>query len=181
MITTKRIIGITAVFLVINGSLAAQDSSFVVHKQYRETAFAAGYNYNFGDKVDGERPQSLHFAELAVWRTAGSVAGHHPVSFTYYGGSEIGLNTERFTIAPKVGGFVSVMIMGLGAELAYYTDFDSGSLRFIPYIGATCRYFKLTVNPHVVVSNKEFMGLNAGSVSLVVRLAAIRRVEEVMK
>ena len=27
-------------------------------KGYKETALTIGYNYNFGDKVDGERPKS---------------------------------------------------------------------------------------------------------------------------
>lgn len=175
MRSAKRTHSIAALFLLISGGVAAQDSAFVVHGYFRETVFAAGYHYNFGDKVDGKRPESLHFAELAVWRTAGSVAGHHPVSFTYYGGSDIGLNTDRFTIGPKVGGFISIMITGLGAEFCYYTDFNSGSWRFIPYIGACTPYFKLTFNPHVVITNKDFQGLNSGHVNLTIRVAAIRK------
>ena len=138
-------------------------------------------SYNFGDKVDGKRPESLHFLEVAIWKTAGSVAGHHPVSFTYYGGTDIGLNTDRFTIGPKVGGFVSIMVTGLGAEFCYYTDFNSGSLRFIPYIGLCSPYFKLTFNPHVVITNKDFQGLNNGHVNLAIRVGAIRKRVEFRK
>jgi len=158
--------------------IQAQDSLQHVQKRlfkyYKETALTIGYNYNFGDKEEGKRPDPLHFMELGVWRT--NVAeGHHPIVATYYAATDIGLNTRGFVMGPKIGGFVSVMILGLGGELCYYTDFNSGSLRFIPSIGMCTPFFKLTINPHIVITNKDFQNLNKGHANLTIRIFKIKR------
>jgi hypothetical protein len=168
---------LTILLLTILGNVKAQDSLFLVRKDFKEIVLTLGYNYNFGDKVDGERPKSFHFLELGVWRTAASIAGHHPFSATYYFANDFGLNTNEITIGPKIGGFVSIMIMGLGGEFCYYTDFNSGSLRFIPSIGIFTPYFKLTINPHVIITNKDFVGLNKGHANLTIRVFKIKRTE----
>jgi hypothetical protein len=168
---------LTILLLTVLYNLQAQDSLVHFRKNYKETVLTLGYNYNFGDKVDEKRPKPFHFIEIGVWRTTASVAGHHPFSATYYLANDFGLNTNDLIIGPKIGGFVSIMIMGLGGEFCYYTDFDSGSLRFIPSIGIFTPYFKLTINPHVIITNKDFQNLNNGHANLTIRLFKIKRTD----
>lgn len=143
-------------------------------KNYKETALVVGYNKNFGDKIDGERPPAFHFVELGVWRSNVST-GPHPITVTHYVANDFGLNTNDFVIGPKIGGFVSVMILGLGAELCYYTDFDSGSLKFMPSVGLFTPYFKLSVSPVLTLINKDFQELNKGQLNLTIRAFKIKR------
>jgi hypothetical protein len=153
----------------------AQDSArHFTYKNYKETVFTIGYHYNFGDKVEGVRPPSFHFVEAGIWRSNVST-GHHPFTVTYYFANDFALNSDKFLIGPKVGGFFSVLIMGLGGELCYYTDFASGSLRFIPSVGLFTPVFKLTVNPHLILSNKNFQNLNKGHINLTVRISKISK------
>ncbi len=168
---------LTILILAVLHDIQAQDSLAHFRKNFKETVLTFGYNYNFGDKVEGKRPKPYHFIELGVWRTNASVAGHHPFSATYYFANDFGLNTTDLVIGPKIGGFVSIMIMGLGGEFCYYTDFESGSLRFIPSIGLFTPYFKLTINPHVIITNKDFQNLNNGHANLTIRLYKIKRIE----
>ena len=163
--------------MIVLVDIQAQDSLDHFRKDYKETVLTLGYNYNFGDKVEGERPKAFHFFEIGVWRTTASIAGPHPFSATCYFANDFGLNTDNFMVGPKVGGFVSIMIMGLGGEFCYYTDFDSGSLRFIPSMGIFTPYFKLTINPHVIITNKDFEHVNNGHVNLTIRLVKIKRTE----
>lgn len=166
----------TILLLIVLSNVRAQDSLLHFRKDYKETVLTLGYNYNFGEKADGKRPESFHFMELGVWRTIAS-PGRHPFSATYYFAGDLGLNTSEFTIGPKIGTFVSIMIMGLGGELCYYTDFNSGSLRFIPSIGIFTPCFKLTINPHVIITNKDFNSLNKGHANLTIRVFKIKRTE----
>src|SRR5690606_15759274 len=125
-----------AIVLCSGHAVKAQEDSIRLHTytQYIETALTVGYNHNFGEKVDGKRPATLHFVELGLWRS-NVMKGHHPLTITYYFANDIGLNTNDFVIGPKIGGFFSLMVLGIGGEFVYYTDFDSGSLRFIPSMG----------------------------------------------
>ena len=168
---------LTVLFLSISQCLFAQDSlSLAFYKQYKESGLTVGYNYNFGDKVDGQRPEAYHFVELGFWKSSVSM-GHHPVCATYYFANDFGLNTDNFTIGPKVGGFLSILILGLGAELCYYTDFVGGSLRLIPSMGILTPLFKLTINPHVIITNKDALPLNKGHLNLTIRVFKLKRTE----
>lgn len=171
---------ITLILFIVIMQTAASHAQDTLHlrpfRHYKETALTLGYNYNFGDKEEGERPEALHFIELGVWRSTVST-GHHPVSATYYFANDFGLNTDQFVIGPKIGGFFSLMMFGLGGEMCYYTDFNSGSLRFIPSFGLFTPYFKLTINPHVPITNKDFEHLNKGHANLTIRVFKIKRTD----
>lgn len=171
--------------LLLSSVLHAQDSvrqdqnaiRYLSYKHYKESSFTLGYNYNFGDKGEnGKRPEPWHFVELGFWRSHVSI-GHHAVMTNYYFANDFGLNTNDFMIGPKAGCFVGFFLFGLGVEAVYYTDFNSGSLRFIPSLGIFTPYFKLTINPHIVITNKEFQDLNKGHVNLTIRVFKISRTD----
>jgi hypothetical protein len=116
----------------------------------------------------------FHSLEVGLWRTT-AIQARHYMAAGYYFSNEIGLNAKRLVYGPKLGGFVSFGILGLGGELCYYTDFAEGSLRFIPYFGMCTHLFKLTINPHVVITNKEFNLINPGQISLTIQVATLRK------
>lgn len=57
-----------------------------------------------------------------------------------------------------------------GVEFASYTDFSDANLIFVPMVGFGTNGIKLTINPHILLLNKNFTPLNKGSVSLVWRM-----------
>jgi hypothetical protein len=145
-------------------------------RAFKETSLTFGYHYNFEGKQDGIRPARFHFAEVGVWRSY-SIQGHHPFFASMYFANDIGLNTNRFVIGPKVGAFFCIMVIGLGTEFIYYTDFEKASLRWIPSVGLFTPYFKLTMNPHVVFMNSDFYNFNKGHINLTVKAFRLRQKE----
>jgi hypothetical protein len=116
----------------------------------------------------------VHFIELGIWKTK-VTGGNHPIMTGFYAATDFSVNLDRLVVAPKVGVFASLMVVGVGAELCYYTDFKEGSLRLIPSIGIFTPYFKLTANPHIILSNKKF--IDRGHLNITVRIHKLKRSE----
>ena len=140
---------------------AAQTDSFPrYHPPFytdKRADLVVGYNFHFGKKdKDDSTSQRFHFIEIGVWRTKFFVTRHWG-GFGCYAMSEFGLNTKKFVMGPKIGGFLAYGPIILGTDFSMYTDFSEGSLRWIPYFGIGTNRFKLTINPHVVLSNKDFL------------------------
>lgn len=155
------------------GSLHAQ-RTLESSRPYKETALTIGYNFNPASQ-NVEDSKGLHFLELGLWRTH-VLDAHHPVSAAAYVANDFGLNTDDFVIGPKIGGFVSFwMFLALGAEVCYYTDFDSGSLRVIPSLGLFSPKLKLTFNPHIIINNKDFQHFGNGHINLTIRVFKLNR------
>ncbi|AHM60906.1 hypothetical protein D770_13260 [Flammeovirgaceae bacterium 311] len=141
----------------------------------KNTGLIVGYSYNFGDMENKNRAdKKFHFLELGIWRTTMARA-YHPVTTGYYFSNEFGLNTNSFVYGPKIGGFIAVLVLGGGCEFVYYTNFEEGSLRFVPYMGLCTHLFKLTINPHIIITNKDFEGLNRGHLNLSIRFASLKK------
>ncbi|GAB4497935.1 MAG: hypothetical protein OHK0019_32450 [Saprospiraceae bacterium] len=117
---------------------------------------ALGYNFYFGKKDNNDSvSRKYHFLELGIWRSR-FFFHRHWGGFAYYAASEVGLNTKKLVIAPKIGAFLAYGPVILGNDFSLYTDFSESSLRWIPYFGLGGNRFKLTINPHVTLSNKDF-------------------------
>ena len=126
---------VLSAWVILPDNVDAQDTTRLPrYSHYKETVLTLGYNLNIGDEVNGVNQPALHFVELGVWRSS-VFLGHHPFTATYYVANDFGLNTDNFVIGPKVGGFISILVIGFGGELTYCTDFHSGSLRLLPYFG----------------------------------------------
>lgn len=146
-------------------------------RYYKETVVVFGYNYTFGSEEGKPGPKGVHYLEAGVWRTHASF-GHHPVFATYYAASDFSLNADKFTIAPKIGGFVGIMVLGTGLELIYYTSFDEGALRLHwQMFGYFTPYFKLAVGILAPLTSKEFKTANLMMVNLTVRAFKIKRTD----
>jgi len=135
-------------------SLPRHHPSFYTDKR---VDLAIGYNFYFGKKdKEDTTSRKFHFFEIGVWRTKFFITRHWG-GFGCYAASEVGLNTKKFVIGPKIGGFLAYGPIILGNDFSVYTDFSEGSLRWIPYFGIGTNRFKLTISPHVVLSNKNFL------------------------
>jgi len=135
-------------------SLPWRSAAFYTEKR---TDLAIGYNFHFGKKDEKDTTsKKFHFLEIGIWRTKFFVTRHWG-GFGYYATSEVGLNTKKFVLGPKIGGFLAYGPIIVGNDFSVYTDFSEGSLRWIPYFGVGTNRFKLTINPHVVLSNKNFL------------------------
>lgn len=157
-----------------------QDSGFYSNDydfkptRFRETAFVVGLNRNVGIE-ENKGDKDLYFLELSIWRTKFFGVRHGAFISTYYFANEVGLNTNKFTICPKAGVVSTFMffMLGIGAEVGYYTDFNSGSLRFMPSLGIHTHIFKLTAHPHIILTNKNFENVNQYHVNLSIPIYSI--------
>jgi hypothetical protein len=123
----------------------------------KRTDLALGYNFYFGKKEeDDTSSRQYHLLEIGLWRSR-FYFHRHWGGFACHAASEVGLGTQKLLVAPKIGGFLAVGPLILGNDFALYTDFSESSLRWIPYFGIGANRFKLTINPHVVLSNKDFL------------------------
>ena len=136
---------------------------------YKSLNLGIGYNYSFGDPNE----KNFHLLDLGINKTR--YGGRHGGGFQYGIGTEIALNTENFIIGPKVNGIIYFQGLAFGAEIITYTNFDNYSLRLVPFIGIGGEKFKLTINPHVILTNRDFRPVDDGLVSLTVNLGLGRK------
>ena len=139
---------------------------------YKSLNLGIGYNYNFSDS---DR-KDFHLLELGINKT--NYGGRHGGGYQYGVGTEIGINTEKFTIGPKISGIFYYQFIAVGTELITYTDFDNWTLRLVPFIGIGGEKFKLTINPQIILTNKNFQPVNKGILNLTVNLSLDRKKAE---
>ncbi len=136
---------------------------------YDSLNFGVGYSYSFGSPND----RNFHILDLDINKTR--YGGRHGGGFQYGIGTAIGLNTEKFTIGPKINGTLYYQFLAFGMELITYTDFENLTLRCVPFFGIGGEKFKLTINPHLILTNKNFQPVNKGLVNLSVNLSLDRK------
>jgi hypothetical protein len=147
-----------------------RDDHFYISKNIE-----AGYSYNFGE------PNNRNFHLLSVGLNKTMYGGRHGGGFAYGIGTDIALNAKNFTIGPKINAFIYYQFIVIGSELATYTDFEQMTLRYIPIIGIGGEKFKLTFNPQVVLSKKNFQSINKGSIQLTVNFSLDRKQRVIKK
>ncbi|MCC5936174.1 MAG: hypothetical protein JJU34_02725 [Lunatimonas sp.] len=147
----------------------AQDSLHLNKGTFKELGFIAGYNYNFEDS----NSRNYHLLEFGLIKSTYNNY-HHPISSSIYFSNEFGLNTKNFIWGPKAGAYVGFWMFTFGAETIYYSDFHQGSLRLVPYLGIGGHLFKLTINPHLKLINKDFLP-NTGNFNLTIRSLIVKK------
>ncbi|AWI24625.1 hypothetical protein [Flavobacterium pallidum] len=133
-------------------------------------ALNLGVGYNYVGAQDGEK--AYHFLDLGVNRSV--YGGMHGGGFQYGTGTEVGLNTHKLVVGPKVSGIVYFQFLAFGAEVISYTDFDKYSLRFVPVFGIGGDKFRLTFNPQLTLMHKDLLPI-PGFVNLAVNLTLDRK------
>jgi len=89
--------------------------------------------------------------------------------------TDVVVNAKNSIIGPKINAFMYYQFIVIGSELATYTDFKQLTFRYIPIIGIGGEKFKVTFNPHVILSNKKFQSINKGSIQLTVNFPLDRK------
>ena len=162
-------IRITIIFLVCLISFGfGQNQKERDYGHYKSLNLNVGYNYSFGDPND----KNFHLIDIGINKAM--YGGMHGGGFQYGLGTEIGLNTEKFTIGPKISGAINLMGIVIGTELVTYTDFDNMTLRLVPFIGIGGEKGRLTINPHIILTNKNFQPVDKGLLSLTINLSMKR-------
>lgn len=136
---------------------------------YKYTNFEAGYSYNFGE------PNNKNFHLLSLGLNKTSYGGMHGAGYAYGIASDVALNTPNFTIGPKINGFIYYQFFVIGSELALYTDFKETTLRYIPIFGIGGERGKLTINPQVILTNKNFEPIDRGAIQLTINFCLDKR------
>lgn len=144
--------------------LEAQDTlANVDYGHYNESAIAFGYNYSFDDSPS----KKVHLIEAKFWKT--HYGGRHPSFVNWHIGSEIALNTSEFVVGPKLGGSLMYGGIILGSHLVFYSNFNKGTLRFVPFMGFGSHVVNLSFNVHTRLINKEYEPVNSFHLNLTVR------------
>ena len=146
-----------------------QDTLSVDYSHYNETSISLGYNYSFADPND----RNFHLIETRFQKQ--KFGGRHPAFTTLSAGIDIGLNTNDFVIGPRVGGIIGFGGFFIGTDLAYYTDLKNGTLRLIPSLGFGYHQFRLSINPHIRLINKDFEPIDRGHVNLTIKAFKLKR------
>ena len=142
----------------------AQDELPIGFKLQKESSLSLGYTLNFED-ADSKK---FHLMEVRFQKQ--KYGGRHPVFTTLSSGLDIGLNTSDLLVGPRVGGIAGFGGFFLGTDLAYYTDLDKGTLRLIPAFGIGFYQIRLSINPHIRLTNRDFEPINRFQANLTVRL-----------
>ncbi|AWA28825.1 hypothetical protein HYN48_01255 [Flavobacterium magnum] len=138
------------------------------HDFYKALQASAGYSYVGAQ--DGN--QAYHFAEIGVNRAR--YGGRHGGGFEYGISTDVGLNTHKLVVGPKVEGIMYFQLLAVGAALGAYTDFDAFSPRLVPIFGLGGPKFRLTFNPHIKLRNKDVLPV-PGLVNLTVNFTLDRK------
>ncbi|REG86024.1 hypothetical protein [Winogradskyella sediminis] len=136
---------------------------------YESLNLGVGYSYSFSDS----NKKDFHLLYIGLNKT--NYGGRHGGGYQYGIGTEIGLNTKKFTIGPKISGTFYFQFIAIGTELITYTDFDQWTLRLVPFIGIGSEKLKLTINPQVILTNKNFQPVNKSLLNLSVNLSLDRK------
>jgi len=132
-------------------------------------SIVGGYVLNTSDSID----RVNHFLEIGISRSLYS----EPVltNLNYHFINELKIYPDDFIIGPKIGGYFAFTIFTAGLDLLLYTNFKNSSLRLVPSIGVGTHRFKLSINPHVVLSNSDLLNVeNGGSFSFTISIFPLK-------
>lgn len=138
------------------------------YASYYSKNIGVGYSYSYGDTTE----ENYHILDIGF--NESFFGGMHGGGLQYGIGSEVILSADKITIGPKISGFFCYTFIVMGAELVTYTDFNNWSLRLVPFFGIGGEKFKLTMNPHVIITNKNFQPMD-GLVNLSINLSLKRK------
>lgn len=130
------------------------DSIFFADRNIEELGLFAGYNFNAGSDR-----QNLHILELGIKRTY-QISPIEPFCKSIYFSNEFIFTDDKLMIGPKVGAYMSTMMITFGLESIYYTDFIGQSVKLSPYIGLGSNRARLTVNFPINLYKNDFDYIN---------------------
>ncbi len=142
------------------------------YKSEKLRGISIGYIYNSWDNAI----KDYHLAEIEYIQTKYE-SGHHYFAFSKYAGIEIGLNTDKFTIGPKMGTSINYGPIIFGVELTTYTDFNNATLRIAPVFGYGNHKYNISLVTQIRILNRDFFPTNQGQLNLSIRLINLMKEE----
>lgn len=138
------------------------------HQVRKEFGLLGGYNKEIGAEDGGP----IHMAELGVVR--GAYGGRHPFATAAQATVQFGMHGNTPVVAPRVGAWAA-LLFGVGAELAYYTDFNQGALVLSPGFGLFAYPLNVAIKPNIHLLGGDFRPAGGGTLSVTYRLVTFRR------
>jgi hypothetical protein len=137
------------------GQISQPDYSF-----YDSVNIQGGYLFSF----EGPNEDNFHLLEFGINKLR--YGGRHGGGFQLGISTEMGLNTDKFVVGPKISGLIYYQFLVLGSEVVTYTDFENWTLRYVPIFGIGGNGFHLVLKPQVILTNKNFQPVNKVGVYL---------------
>lgn len=168
MLAVARILPLA--LAIVGGSCLAQETQVRTSRASRdEWGLLATYRKEIGR----EDRAPMHMIDLGLVR---GVYGGSLFTTSAWACLSFGQRGDRTIVVPRVGAQVG-LLLSFGAELAYVTDLDQGSLQLVPSIGYVGYPFRIAIEPHVRLTNTEFEAVEAGCLSITYRFVTLRRRE----
>ena len=150
-------------FGVLGASADDHDHHHGTFQVRKGTQFYTGYSRNFGEKAE-----NFNIIELGVGRI--NFDGLESSGTSFYAANEFVFNSHRFSIGPKAGASFTIWMLGLGAELIYYTDFGDNALHLAPCLSFGAGMTRWNIRYHIPLYNKDYIGINQVSIGITIGL-----------
>ena len=156
---------ITLVWLLSMASISAagqplvrEDTLFTCGRTHREIAYQLLIGFHLqGSSRNDPGIGTRKYAEIGLHRTLTGVRGPHPPGGFTYGFSTEVLLDKHPIYGVKVGTWASAMLLGLGLQAIYYTDFREGNFKIRPEFGIGTPSFKLSFGYNIPMPyNQDF-------------------------
>ncbi|MCZ4408341.1 hypothetical protein O3Q51_05945 [Cryomorphaceae bacterium 1068] len=160
------------VALILQAVCVGQDTLFLDKGFYEELSISIGYDYSFAEP----NSRNYHLIEARIQKQR--YGGHHGHFGNLSAGLMVGINTDKFLVSPVVGGQFSYGPFFTGIDMAYFTDFEEGTFRIIPMIGFGSYRFRISINPHIRITNRDYEPIDRGNLTFSMRLFTIKKEKE---
>jgi len=160
---------ISVIAIILSMNCMGQDSLSLNHNFYKEHSISIGYDYTIGDPNE----RNYHMLESRIQKQR--YGGRHPGFTNLSAGLIVGINTDKFLISPVIGGQFGFSLFFLGLDATYFTDFEDGSFRLIPNIGFGYHQFRISINPHIRLGNRDYEPIDRGHFNLTIRLFTLKK------
>lgn len=155
--------------IVISAKCWSQDSLLVDFNSYKEISISIGYNYSFGEP----NKKNFHLLDTRIQKQ--KYGGIHPNFVNISTGWLTGINTNKFLVAPLIGGQIGYGGIFLGVDIAYFTSFKEGTLRIIPMLGIGFSQFRMSLNLHAPVTNTDYEPVDMANINISFRLLQLKK------
>ncbi|RYY88909.1 MAG: hypothetical protein EOO15_07740 [Chitinophagaceae bacterium] len=105
------------------------------------------------------------YLEAGLSKNWMAYGGPHIVGAAVYASVELHTG-QRTLLAPKVGGWVAVLPLAIGASVARYSNSNESSWVFKPEAGLGFDRLKITYSWNIGITNKHFDGIRGHSIGL---------------
>ena len=141
---------------------------------FKQNHLLIGYSYNYQER---EKPK-YHVLELGFVHSK-FMHYNESADFSYYLASEFVINKHDFSIGPKIGAYVGIWGFCAGTDLVWYTNFNDGALRLVPFLGLGSEKGKIYLSFHIPITNKDYSGIHVPSIGVTFNLIPLSKKKKI--